>query len=196
MDNWFLRINGRGNAWPVPIGQVHPFYSHSGEHEYENASFSLMRFSNELKTREHLEYELMIDAGHGSIPFLLNSYNRIPDALFITHPHFDHILGIDWIAQSYYRFNNKQRYPLYATENCWQTILKTIPHLSELIDFHPFLQIPQKLYLLRFHHLYLNILPYKVVQVINVLMTMQYKKLQTYQRLLLPIREFQSEYFP
>ncbi len=79
----------------------------------------------------------MIDAGHGSIPFLLNSYNRIPDALFITHSHFDHILGIDWIAQNYYRFNNKQRYPLYATENCWQTILKTIPHLSELIDFHP-----------------------------------------------------------
>ena len=137
MNNWFLRINGRGNAWPVPIGQVHPFYSHSGEHEYENASFSLMRFSNELKTREHLEYELMIDAGHGSIPFLLNSYNRIPDALFITHPHFDHIIGIDWIAQSYYRFNNKQKYPLYATENCWQTILKTIPHLRELIDFHP-----------------------------------------------------------
>ncbi len=137
MDNWFLRINGRGNAWPVPIGQVHPFYSHSGKHEYENASFSLMRFNHESKTRNHLEYELMIDAGHGSIPFLLNSYNRIPDALFITHPHFDHILGIDWIAQSYYRFHNKQRYPLYATENCWQTILKTIPHLRELIDFHP-----------------------------------------------------------
>lgn len=137
MDNWFLRINGRGNAWPVPIGQVHPFYSHSGEHEYANASFSLMRFNHKAKSREHLEYELMIDAGHGSIPFLLKSYNRIPDALFITHPHFDHILGIDWIAQSYYRFHNKQRYPLYATENCWQTILKTIPHLRELIDFHP-----------------------------------------------------------
>jgi phosphoribosyl 1,2-cyclic phosphodiesterase len=137
MDEWFLRINGRGNAWPVPLGQENPFYCHDGEIEYANASFSLIRFKKNIKDKEHLETELMIDAGHGSIPNLLRTYNRIPDALFITHPHFDHILGIDWIAQSYYRFKNKRKYPLYATEYCWNTILETIPHLEEIIAFHP-----------------------------------------------------------
>lgn len=137
MDEWFLRINGRGNAWPVPLGQENPFYCRNGEIEYANASFSLMQFEKGIKDREHLETELMIDAGHGSIPNLLRTYNRIPDALFITHPHFDHFLGIDWIAQSYYRFNNKQKYPVYATEYCWDTILETIPHLEEIIAFHP-----------------------------------------------------------
>ena len=137
MDEWFLRINGRGNAWPVPLGQENPFYCRNGEIEYANASFSLMRFKKGIKDREYLKTELMIDAGHGSIPNLLRTYNRIPDALFITHPHFDHILGIDWIAQSYFRFNNKQKYPLYATEYCWNTILETIPHLEEIIAFHP-----------------------------------------------------------
>lgn len=132
-----MKINGRGNAWPVPLGQENPFYCSNGKIEYANASFSLMRFKQGIKDKKHLVFELLIDAGHGSIPELLRTYNRIPEALFITHPHFDHILGIDWIAQSYYRFHNKQKYPLYATQYCWNTILETIPHLEEIIAFHP-----------------------------------------------------------
>ena len=131
----YLRINGRGNAWPIPLGQVHPFYSDGNVMDYANASFSLMEFREGEKTIENLVWELMIDAGHGAVPFLLKSFNRIPDALFITHPHFDHILGIDWIAQSYYQFHNKQKYPLFSTRQCWEAILSTIPHLENLISF-------------------------------------------------------------
>jgi len=137
MRKHFLRINGRGNAWPVPMGQEHPFYMEGGNIDHANASFSLMEYSAPDRIRENINWELLVDAGHGSIPFLLNNNNRIPDAIFITHPHFDHILGIDWIAQSYYQYNNKEKYPLYATPLCWETILKTIPHLEEIISFHP-----------------------------------------------------------
>ena len=78
---------------------------------------------------------MLIDAGHGIVPFLLKHNNRIPEAIVLTHPHFDHILGIDWIIQSYYRFNHKKAYPVYATKPCWNTVLRTLPHLRELVIF-------------------------------------------------------------
>jgi len=133
---YLLRINGRGNAWPNPIGQRHPFYSENNPIDYANASYSILSFSGPLHDRDHILWELLVDAGHGCIPMLLNSFNRIPDALFITHPHFDHILGVDWIAQSYYRYHNKKKYPLYATVRCWDTMVSMIPHLSQIIEFH------------------------------------------------------------
>ena len=136
MNKFFLRINGRGNAWPVPLGQHHPFYSCGSSVEYANASFSLLNFRGGVQDKKNLIWEVLIDAGHGTIPFFLNSFNRIPEVLFITHPHLDHILGIDWIAQSYYRFNNKRKYPVYATRTCWTSILTTIPHLNDIVEFH------------------------------------------------------------
>jgi len=94
-----------------------------------------MAFRGPGRERENLFREFIVDAGHGSIPMLLNSYNRIPEAIFITHPHFDHILGVDWIAQSYYRYHEKKKYPLYATARCWEMMVTTIPHLAQIIDF-------------------------------------------------------------
>ncbi|NOY37878.1 MAG: MBL fold metallo-hydrolase [Chlorobi bacterium] len=130
--NLFLRVNGRGNAWPVPLGQEHPFYSRPGIPDYANASFSLL--IKDLD--EHILTDILIDAGHGIIPFLLSHENRIPEAIVITHPHFDHILGMDWIIQSYYRFRGKKPYPVYTTRGCRQQILDTLPHLASLAVFH------------------------------------------------------------
>ena len=45
MNKYYLRINGRGNAWPIPLGQKHPFYSSGDEIDYANASFSIMEFT-------------------------------------------------------------------------------------------------------------------------------------------------------
>lgn len=109
-------------------------YQGGKEPDYANASFSLMSL-NQDETRTEVNWELLIDAGHGTIPMLLKTHNRIPEATVLTHPHFDHFLGIDWVAQSFYRFNNKQRYPLYATQLCWETLIKSLPHLKKIIDF-------------------------------------------------------------
>ena len=52
MNRHYLRINGRGNAWPIPLGHVHPFYSDGNVMDYANASFSLMEFKDGEKTKE------------------------------------------------------------------------------------------------------------------------------------------------
>ncbi len=131
MSSYFLRINGRGNAWPIPIAQHHPFYDLPGGPDYANASYSILEKDESGKVLK----DILVDAGHGIVPFLLRHGNRIPDALLITHPHFDHTLGMDWIIQSYYRFRGKKKYPVYATRGCREQIIRTMPHLEELCDF-------------------------------------------------------------
>ena len=129
-----VRINGRGNAWPVLIGQSHPMYSMNVAEDYANASFSLIRYEGEKPAENKIRWEILIDAGHGIIPFLLKNNNRIPDAIVLTHPHFDHILGIDWIIQSYYKTFDKKPFPVYATKPCWDDVLRILPHLHEMVD--------------------------------------------------------------
>ena len=80
---------------------------------------------------------------------LLKTHNRIPEAIVLTHPHFDHFVGVDWVAQSFYRFKNKQRYPLYATQLCWETLVSCLPHLEKIIEFkcldYGFSRIPDEI---------------------------------------------------
>ncbi|HSH53089.1 MAG TPA: MBL fold metallo-hydrolase [Bacteroidales bacterium] len=128
-----VRINGRGNAWPVFLGQNHPFYNRKDYGDLANASCSLLKKNNQEKNK--IEWELLIDAGHGTVQYLLQNHNRIPEAVFITHPHIDHFLGIDWIIQSYYRLF-KKTYPVYATFLTWKKILTALPHLETLVDFN------------------------------------------------------------
>lgn len=129
-----VRINGRGNAWPVIVGQVHPFYNSQNIEDLANASCSVVYSHKENPKVNEIKWELMIDAGHGATQFLIKNSNRIPEALFLTHPHIDHILGIDWIIQSYYK-TYKQKYPVYATKLCYERTLTSFPHLKEFIDF-------------------------------------------------------------
>ncbi len=128
-----IRVNGRGNAWPVPLGQSHPFYSGPAGHDYANASFSIL--PGPTGGIESSGWEVLVDAGHGTIPMLLRSRNRIPEALVLTHPHLDHILGMDWIVQSHYRFRNRALYPVYASGLCMEEVFRVMPHLEAMIDF-------------------------------------------------------------
>lgn len=124
-----VRVNGRGNAWPIPLGESHAFYDISNYEDLANASFSIIKSSNG-KT----EWEILIDAGHGIVQYLLQHSNRIPEAIFLTHPHIDHTLGIDWIIQSHFR-KNKTKYPVYTTAFCWEIVKQSFPHLIDMVDF-------------------------------------------------------------
>ncbi|MDK2978422.1 MAG: phosphoribosyl 1,2-cyclic phosphate phosphodiesterase [Bacteroidales bacterium] len=133
MSQLQLRINGRGNAWPVFLGQEHPFYNRQRYEDLANTSCSLFKKRNTKK--DEIEWELLIDAGHGTVQYLLQNHNRIPEAIFITHPHIDHFLGIDWIIQSYSKTYQKP-YPVYATILTWKKILTAFPHLETLVNFN------------------------------------------------------------
>jgi len=130
-DKIYLRINGRGNAWPIPLGKTHPFYDISNPEDYANSSFSIIN-----ENYDNIDSEVIIDAGHGIIQYLIKNSNRIPEAIFLTHPHHDHTFSIDWIIQSFYRKNSKKKkYPVYASEECIKFVYQTYPHLKDLIDF-------------------------------------------------------------
>ena len=39
MSKYFIRVNGVGNAWPVPLGTGHPFYDAGEPEQLANVSF-------------------------------------------------------------------------------------------------------------------------------------------------------------
>jgi len=136
MTNIYIRTNGRGNAWPVFLGQEHPFYDRHNYEDLANASYSVVFSDGEYKDVDSINQEVLVDAGHGSVQYLLKNSNRIPETTLLTHPHIDHTLGLDWVAQSFYRLHNKKRrYPVYATRLCMDMTLRMFPHLEEVIDF-------------------------------------------------------------
>lgn len=135
MSNVKVRINGRGNAWPVILGQGHSFYDRTNYQDLANASCSIIKSAVKQPKEKDIEWDLMIDAGHGAVQYLLKNCNRIPEALFITHPHIDHTLGLDWIVQSHYKVH-KRAYPVYSTILCWKKVMDLFPHLENMVEFN------------------------------------------------------------
>ena len=155
MKNVYIRVNGRGNAWPIPLGQEHPFYSRNNIEDYANTSFSIINTNgNKINLSEsasggpdsvisykkihnhNINWENLIDAGHGIVQYLIKHNNRLPEAIILTHPHIDHTLSMDWIIQSYYRYNNKKQYPVYASKLCWELVVQSFPHLKNMVKFN------------------------------------------------------------
>jgi hypothetical protein len=135
MSKYFVRVNGVGNAWPVPLGRDHPFYDPDVPEQLANASFSLIRTSGGKPVADNIEWEILIDAGHGIVQYLIKNGNRLPDATVLTHAHLDHTLSLDWIIQSYYRYHKKQKkYPLYASPPAWEFLAASFPQLPQLTD--------------------------------------------------------------
>lgn len=128
--NTRIRVIGTGNAWPVLIGGEHSFYNRKNSYDLANAAFTIYREDD----YNNIEWEILIDAGHGTPQFLLQNHNRIPEAIILTHPHFDHTAGVDWIVQSYHRIKKtKEPYPIYCSQLCWDYFIATYPHLTGLV---------------------------------------------------------------
>lgn len=126
-----LKVHGKGNAWPVPLGETHPYYDRTRPQDLSNAAFSL-----ELREGSKLSCSILVDAGHGTIQSLISGANRIPDCICLTHGHMDHTLSVDWIVQSFWRSQNKAHpYPIYASRPVSAFFKQSYPHLSNMVDF-------------------------------------------------------------
>lgn len=55
-------VHGRGNAWPVPLGEDHPFYNRKDPLDLSNAASSL-----QLMEADKVLSSVLIDAGHGTV---------------------------------------------------------------------------------------------------------------------------------
>lgn len=128
---FYVRVNGRGNAWPILIGDEHPHYDKRNAFDLANASYSLIHYASEIPAPEHVLFKAIIDAGHGTVQNIIWKSNKTPDAIFVTHPHMDHTLGLDWILQSSVKLKGR-KLPVYASRLCWETTLKAYPQLADL----------------------------------------------------------------
>jgi glyoxylase-like metal-dependent hydrolase (beta-lactamase superfamily II) len=136
-SKYYIRTNGRANAWPIFLGSEHPFYSKANPDDLSNASFSIIKSDSDKFSSGSVRWEIIVDAGNNTASYLIRNENRIPETIVLTHPHMDHALGVDWIVQSYYyKYDKKRKYPLYATNLCWEFVKQSYPHLNHIIDFN------------------------------------------------------------
>jgi hypothetical protein len=85
----YIRINGIAPAWPSLLGQCHPFYPPNEPFSMASASYSICGSFNKIKDIKRYDWEVLIDAGHQTLPFLINHGNHIPDAILLTHRYPD-----------------------------------------------------------------------------------------------------------
>lgn len=136
--SYAVLVNGRGNAWPIEVGAPCGPGSRSAAvgsdlREYANTSFSIVRES----AAGNLVWSVLVDVGMGVIPALVQSGNRLPDAVVLTHPHLDRIAGLDWLIANNGRYG-KRPLPVYASEACYNEVLTRFPWLRAGMVFKPF----------------------------------------------------------
>lgn len=128
-----IRVNGRGNAWPLELGANNSRHSALQKHpeEYANTSFSILKV-DETAEIHNVQWEILFDIGQGIVPFLVNNGNRLPDAVIISHSHFDHICGLYWLVSSYSRNKSQERpLPVYASKPCWEAVMRVFGFLKK-----------------------------------------------------------------
>jgi glyoxylase-like metal-dependent hydrolase (beta-lactamase superfamily II) len=119
-----LRVNGHQAAW---LGDLYQDSSrdvalHQDAYRRANTSVSLI-----VREGDEVLLHVLIDVGMGALNSLLDyqrqaHVNRI-DALLLTHPHFDHIAGLDWLANMVRRSDvpgQEKPLPLYCSLPCYE----------------------------------------------------------------------------
>jgi hypothetical protein len=82
--------------------------------------------------REQPSWEVLFEVGQGVLPFLIEQGYRPPDAVLLSHPHFDHVSGLDWLGASWRRWLERNRrhharLPVFTTWECWRDIINRFP---------------------------------------------------------------------
>jgi ribonuclease BN (tRNA processing enzyme) len=130
----YIRVNGRGSAWPLELAAHHSSdHRHAAlqgrPHEYANTSLSILKV-DDAPSHAPVHWEVLFDIGQGIVPFLVQHGNRLPDAVILSHPHFDHVSGLDWLVQSYRRQTSaKAPLPVYTSKPCWETVARIFGYL-------------------------------------------------------------------
>jgi phosphoribosyl 1,2-cyclic phosphodiesterase len=124
-DLW-LRVNGIQAAFGLEYGLETPRAEElcaADPYRQANTSFSLVQWRGGEMVRH-----TVIDAGMGIAPSLLELEHRhgvpVVHELLLSHGHFDHVAGIDWLATSIaYNGRADQPRPLavHASPGCWRT---------------------------------------------------------------------------
>lgn len=137
-----LRVNGCHAAWPGDFYQdsSRDVALRSDPYRRANTSVSLI-----LRRGEEFLLHVLIDCGQGALNSLLEfqaqaGVNRI-DALLLTHPHFDHIGGLDWLAAICRRSDVPEQprpLPLYCSQPCYdEAIGRRFTWLKDLFAYRP-----------------------------------------------------------
>lgn len=130
-----VRVNGRGNAWPVFLGTNSRFYGSAAE-DLANASYSIISYEGEEYLSGRIFWEVLVDSGNNTASYIIRHENRIPEAIILTHGHTDHTLGVDWVVQSFFFQNGKtKKYPLYSTRLVWDIVKRSYPQLEPAVTF-------------------------------------------------------------
>ncbi|MHB8577931.1 MAG: MBL fold metallo-hydrolase [Dehalococcoidia bacterium] len=121
-----VRVNGHHAAWPAKFADDGPRAADVRRAPYHaaNTSVSLL-----VRRDGELLLHLLVDAGMGVINSLLElqesaAVDRI-DAVALTHPHFDHIAGMDWLLASCSRSRVPgQQWPLpvVCSPDCFKAV--------------------------------------------------------------------------
>ncbi len=130
-----IRVNGRGNAWPLELGtptNLRDAARRESQDEYANTSLSLIGLQEEPP--QTVSWEILFDVGQGVVPFLVRHNNRLPNAVILSHPHFDHIAGLDWLVASHRRHRtSEQALPVYTSKPCWDAVMRTFGYLQSAL---------------------------------------------------------------
>jgi hypothetical protein len=123
-----IRTNGRGNAWPLELGASGARHQSliDAVPEYANTSLSILGYDRANATEPR--WEVLFDIGQGVLPFLVQHGNRLPDAVLLSHPHYDHVSGLDWLGASVRRNRHPHaKLPVLTTSLCWKDITNRFP---------------------------------------------------------------------
>jgi len=146
-----LRVNGVQPAFGFEFGSDSPRAAEgrSGDpYRQANVSYSLVQRQGAKIVRHTL-----IDVGMGVVPSLVEFEHshgvRTVDEVLLTHPHFDHFAGLDWLSMCLVRSDRPEQprpLPIYASPECWEhgpsRVLRYVAERSDFRPIQPGISIP------------------------------------------------------
>ncbi len=122
-----VRVNGHHAAWPSKFAAEGPRDTEIRRAPYRAANTSASLIIR--RSAANVLLHVLVDCGMGVVNSLLDlqqttGLNRV-DAVVLTHPHFDHVAGLDWLLASLSRSSVPGQpwpLPVYCTEPAFKAV--------------------------------------------------------------------------